>query len=107
MQIHFQIEYITRWGENLYLCLNMSDGSVLSLDMANNGAGTWFTDYEIDDDDIAAGDITYCYVVQIDGNIPVLVLFLIAVNVLIGVISYFIYRGSKQTGHSFRTRRKR
>ena len=69
MQIHFQIEYITRWGENLYLRLNMSDGSVLSLDMANNGAGTWFTDYEIDDDDIAAGDITYCYVVQIDGNI--------------------------------------
>ena len=69
MQIHFQIEYITRWGENLYLCLNMSDGSQLSLDMANNGAGTWFTDYEIDDDDIAAGDITYCYVVQIDGNI--------------------------------------
>ena len=69
MQIHFQIEYITRWGENLYLCLNMSDGSQLNLEMANNGAGTWFTDYEIDDDDIAAGDITYCYVVQIDGNI--------------------------------------
>ena len=69
MQIHFQIEYITRWGENLYLCLNMSDGSVISLDMANNGSGTWFTDYEIDDDVIAAGDITYCYVVQIDGNI--------------------------------------
>ena len=45
--------------------------------------------------------------VQIDGNIPVLVLFLIAVNVLIGVISYFIYRGSKHTGHSFRTERKR
>ena len=45
--------------------------------------------------------------VQIDGNIPVLVLFLIVVNALIGVISYFIYRGSKQTSHSFRTRRKR
>ena len=69
MQIHFQIEYITRWGENLYLLLNMNDGSVLSLDMANNGAGTWFTDYEIDDDVIAAGDITYCYIVQTDGNI--------------------------------------
>ena len=45
--------------------------------------------------------------VQIDGNIPVLVLFLIVVNALIGVVSYFIYRGFKQTGHSFRTWRKR
>ena len=69
MQIHFQIEYITRWGENLYLCLNMADGSTLCLDMANNGQGTWFTDYEIDDDELAAGDITYCYMVQTDGAI--------------------------------------
>ena len=69
MQIHFQIEYITRWGENLFLCLNMADGSVLCLDMANNGSGTWFTDFEIDDDEIVAGDITYSYMVQIDGNI--------------------------------------
>ena len=69
MTIHFQIEYITRWGENLYLCLNMSDGSQLSMEMANNGQGTWFTDYEIDDDELAAGDITYCYMVQTDGAI--------------------------------------
>ena len=69
MQIHFQIEYITRWGESLYLCLNMADGTQLCLDMANNGAGTWFTDYEILDDEVMAGDITYCYMVQTDGQI--------------------------------------
>ena len=69
MQIHFQIEYITRWGESLYLCLNMTDGTQICLDMANNGAGTWFTDYDIDDDEVTAGDITYCYMVQTDGQI--------------------------------------
>ncbi|MBO7049549.1 MAG: 4-alpha-glucanotransferase [Bacteroidaceae bacterium] len=69
MQIHFQIEYITRWGESLYLCLNMTDGTQICLDMANNGAGTWFTDYEIVDDEVMAGDITYCYMVQTDGQI--------------------------------------
>ena len=69
MQIHFQIEYITHWGENLYLCLNMADGSQLCIDMANNGQGTWFADYELDDDEMTAGDITYCYMVQADGNI--------------------------------------
>ena len=69
MQIHFEIAYITRWGENLYLCLNMSDGTQICLDMANNGAGTWFTDYETDDDEITAGDITYFYMVQTDGSI--------------------------------------
>ena len=69
MQIHFQIEYITRWGENLYLRLNMPDGSQLCIDMDNNGQGTWFADYEFDDDEMAAGDITYCYLVQTDGTI--------------------------------------
>ena len=69
MQIHFQIEYITNWGENLFLCLNMPDGSQLCIDMDNNGQGTWFADYEFDDDEIAGNDITYSYMVQIDGNI--------------------------------------
>ena len=69
MQIHFQIEYLTRWGENLFLSLNMPDGSQLCIDMDNNGQGTWFTDYELDDDEMAAGDITYSYMVQTDGNI--------------------------------------
>ncbi|MBO6077374.1 MAG: 4-alpha-glucanotransferase [Bacteroidaceae bacterium] len=69
MQIHFQIEYQTRWGENLFLCLNMPDGSQLCIDMYNNGQGTWFVDYEFDDDEIAVGDITYSYMVQTDGNI--------------------------------------
>ena len=69
MQIHFQIEYLTRWGENLFLSLNMPDGSQLCIDMDNNGQGTWFTDYDLDDDEMAAGDITYSYMVQTDGNI--------------------------------------
>ena len=69
MQIHFQIEYVTRWGENLFLRLNMPDGTQLCIDMDNNGQGTWFADYEFDDDEMAAGDITYCYLVQTDGNI--------------------------------------
>ena len=67
MQIHFQIEYLTRWGENLFLCLKMPDGSTLCLDMDNNGQGTWFTDYEFDDDTVASKDITYYYIVQTDG----------------------------------------
>ena len=67
MQIHFQIEYITRWGENLYLCLNMPDGTQQCLEMDNNGSGTWFYDHELEDDII--GDITYSYMVLTDGNI--------------------------------------
>ena len=62
MQIHFQIEYITHWGENLYLCLNMADGSQLCIDMGNNGQGTWFADYELDDDEMCAMCGEYCAV---------------------------------------------
>ena len=69
MQIHFQIEYITQWGENLFLCLNMPDGAQSCIGMENNGQGTWFADYEVDDDEMAAGDITYSYMVQTDGSI--------------------------------------
>jgi len=69
MRIHFQIEYITRWGENLYLCLNMADGTQQCIEMNNNGSGTWFTDFDLDDDEASAGDITYSYMVQTDGAI--------------------------------------
>jgi len=69
MRIHFQIEYITRWGEKLYLCLNMADGTQQCLEMNNNGSGTWFTDYDLDDDEVTGGDITYSYMVQTDGSI--------------------------------------
>ena len=75
MTIHFQIEYITRWGENLFLCLNMTDGTQQCLDMANNGQGTWFTDYDINDDELAAGDITYSYMVQTDTCPPWFVVY--------------------------------
>lgn len=69
MKVHFQIEYITRWGENLYLCLNMGGDSQLCLEMDNNGEGIWFTDYEFDEDEIMGHDITYSYMVQTDGII--------------------------------------
>jgi len=68
MQIHFQIEYHTRWGENLVLSLNMPNGTTMCIVMYNNGQGTWFADHEFDDD-IAAGNATYRYMVQTDGNI--------------------------------------
>ena len=51
MQIHFQIEYLTKWGESLFLCLNMPDGTQLCIDMCNNGQGTWFADYDFNDDE--------------------------------------------------------
>lgn len=69
MKIHFQIEYITRWGENLYLCLNTANGETLSIAMDNNGRGIWFTDYEFNDEESGGGDVTYYYMVLTDGVI--------------------------------------
>ena len=66
MKIHFQIEYITRWGENLYLCLNTANGETLSIAMDNNGRGIWFTDYEFNDEESGGGDVTYYYMVLPD-----------------------------------------
>ena len=40
----------------------MPDGSGLCLDMDNNGQGTWFTDYDFDNDEVACKDITYYYI---------------------------------------------
>ena len=67
MQIHFQIEYLTRWGESLYLCLTMPDSTRLRLDMSNNGSGIWFTDYTLDYDPTDLESITYFYIVETDG----------------------------------------
>ena len=66
MQIHFQIEYLTRWGESLYLCLTMPDSTRLRLDMSNNGSGIWFTDYTLDYDSTDLESITYFYIVETD-----------------------------------------
>ncbi|MBR4841744.1 MAG: 4-alpha-glucanotransferase [Bacteroidaceae bacterium] len=69
MKIHFQIEYLTHWGERLYLCLNLGDAMRQIIEMDNNGSGTWFTDYDLNDDEFDCRDVTYSYMVQIDGNI--------------------------------------
>lgn len=70
MDIHFQIEYKTQWGEKLYLYINLNDGSQLCLEMDNDGMGNWFTDYRIEDDEFNTNkDITYYYTVQVNGNI--------------------------------------
>ena len=69
MRIHFQIEYKTRWGENLYLCLTMPDNTRLRLDMSNNGNGIWFTDYTLDNDPVELEGVTYFYIVETDGGI--------------------------------------
>lgn len=65
MKIHFQIEYITRWGENLFLCLDSSGKSPLNLPMNNNGHGIWYADYEFDTN--SDSSIEYSYLVQTDG----------------------------------------
>ena len=69
MKIHFQIDYMTHWGESLHLHLNMGDGTDQVIEMDNNGSGTWFTDYDLDDDEYDCRNVTYSYMVQIDGNI--------------------------------------
>lgn len=65
MTIHFQIEYITRWGENLFLCLNNDNGTQTCLGMNNDGHGTWYVDYEYDN--TTGSSISYSYIVQTYG----------------------------------------
>lgn len=69
MTIHFQIEYFTRWGEELFLCLNMEDGTQLCLEMQNDSHGTWYVDHTFDDEEIMNRDLSYQYLVRTDGNI--------------------------------------
>lgn len=69
MVIHFQIEYFTRWGEELFLCLNMEDGSQLCLEMENDSHGTWYVDHRFTDEEIISHDISYQYLVRTDGII--------------------------------------
>ncbi len=68
MQIHFQIEYRTVWGENLFLCLNFEDGTQQCLDMQNDGLGNWFTDREFDDSLICGHHVQYYYMVRCQGR---------------------------------------
>ena len=68
MQIHFQIEYFTSWGEELILCLNQNNGSRKELQMANDGHGNWYLDFTFDNTDILS-DLSYRYALKFDGRI--------------------------------------
>ncbi|MCQ2056894.1 MAG: 4-alpha-glucanotransferase [Bacteroidaceae bacterium] len=68
MQIHFQIEYRTVWGENLFLCLDFENGRRQCLDMQNDGCGNWFTDREFDDSLICGHRVQYRYMVRCQGR---------------------------------------
>ena len=69
MKIHFQIDYLTHWGENLYLCLNSCDGTKRTVRMDNDGSGTWFTDLDLDGKESACRGMSYSYMVMTGGCI--------------------------------------
>jgi 4-alpha-glucanotransferase len=67
MLIHFQIEYHTRWGEQIILLLHLQNKTV-NIDMSNDGCGIWFKNLNLDD--ITKKTlISYSYVLQTDGKI--------------------------------------
>lgn len=45
MKVHFQIEYFTRWGENLRMVCCSGSGE---YDMMNDGHGHWYANIDID-----------------------------------------------------------
>lgn len=63
MQLHFQIEYFTQWGEELVLCLNHTDGSTRELAMANDGHGNWYLDLISEETNSLAG-VSYRYALK-------------------------------------------
>lgn len=69
MKIHFQIEYFTRWGEELVLVMEMPDGSHADICMDNDGNGTWFVDYTLDEKKVRPGDVSYRYMVRNFGTV--------------------------------------
>lgn len=69
MHIHFQIEYKTHWGENIFLCLNIDGNTCQLIELNNNGSGLWFTDYRLDSHIISSQEISYYYTVMVDGCI--------------------------------------
>ena len=68
MQIHFQIEYFTSWGEDLVIFISHKDGSVKELQMANDGHGNWYLDFATDNSS-SLNDASYKYAVKSQGNI--------------------------------------
>ena len=68
MQIHFQIEYFTQWGEEIVICISQKDGSVKELQMANDSHGIWYLDFTTDKYDSLAGTL-YHYALKSHGEI--------------------------------------
>lgn len=67
MTVHFQIEYRTRWGQELVLCVNIPGGSRMELEMKCDGDCTWFVNYTFNEKKIRVGDISYQYMVRNNG----------------------------------------
>lgn len=67
MLIHFQIEYYTRWGEQIKLQLHLNNKTE-NIDMSNKGCGIWFKNINLDHIS-NNGVISYSYTLQINNEI--------------------------------------
>ncbi len=65
MQIHIQIEYHTRWGEELLISISENGEEREDIVMLNNGKGVWYIDIEIKN----SPKTSYCYKVIEKGRI--------------------------------------
>lgn len=68
MQIHFQIEYFTQWGEDIVIHICQKDGSAKELQMANDSHGNWYLDFTTHNYSSLAGT-AYRYAVKSHGEI--------------------------------------
>lgn len=64
MTIHFQIEYFTNWGQELFLCLHYQNGDMACLEMEYDGHGIWHTEHTFPDEEIQGEDVYYSYMVR-------------------------------------------
>ncbi|MCQ2084407.1 MAG: 4-alpha-glucanotransferase [Bacteroidaceae bacterium] len=67
MTIHFQIEYFTVWGENLFMRMTSEDGTDRCIALQNDGHGNWFTDLYLDESNVADRIVSYRYLVMSNG----------------------------------------
>ncbi len=67
MIAHFQIEYFTRWGEQIIIQLHLQNQTV-NIDMSNDGCGIWFKNLILDE--IIIKELaSYSYVLLTEGEI--------------------------------------
>ena len=65
MRIHLQIEYYTRWGEELFLSISINGIEKEKKLMLSNGKGIWYINIEVEN----ASKIHYCYLVAEQGRV--------------------------------------